>query len=105
VNDFSMGVYGTDERPRVTEDLGELVDRRVPLTTEASGSAVVEAMTVLHERGRGPVAAPVVARLDDGTRVGARAASADLAAELSGTSLVGRRVLLATRDGRITYTV
>jgi hypothetical protein len=60
---------------------------------------------VLHERDAGPVAAPVIARLPDGSRVGARPATPDLPAALSGTSLVGTEVQLATRDGHTLYTL
>jgi hypothetical protein len=62
-------------------------------------------MTVLHERDAGPVAAPVIARLPDGSRVGARAATPDLPAALSGTSLVGRQVQLVTRGEHVHYSL
>ena len=62
-----------------------------------------EAMTIFHERDAGPVSAPLIARLPDGSRVGARAADPELPAELSRTSLVGRDVRLATVDGVTTY--
>ena len=75
----------------------------MPLAREARGPATVEAMTVVHERDAGPVAAPVLVRLPDGSRTGAQVADPELAVELAGTSLVGCTVQLATRDGATTY--
>jgi hypothetical protein len=75
----------------------------VPTVKVATGRAVADAMTVLHDRERGPVAAPLIARLPDGTRVGARARDAGLARDLAGTSLVGQEVLLSERDGKVSY--
>jgi acetyl-CoA C-acetyltransferase len=109
-HDFAVGIYSADGPRRagtfeqatdVTESLAEVA---TPIVREAEGEAVVDAMTVLHERDEGPVAAPVVARLADGTRVGAQADDPELPAALSGTSLVGRRVRLRTRDGHVHYT-
>jgi acetyl-CoA C-acetyltransferase len=110
VNDFSVGLYSVAE-PRLpirfddgADITAELERAPVPVTRLAEGTAVVDAMTVLHERDAGPVAAPVIARLSDGSRVGARPATPDLAAALSGTSLVGTQVQLVTRDGHTVYT-
>ena len=54
------------------------------------------AATVLHDRDAGPVAAPVIVRLADGSRLGAKAAAASIATEVAGTTLVGRRVRVRT---------
>ncbi|HEX7096702.1 MAG TPA: hypothetical protein VF183_12530 [Acidimicrobiales bacterium] len=102
-NDFSVGVYGGADVPYSTAALGELEDGAVELRDVATGPATVDAMTVLHDRDRGPVAAPVVARLADGSRVGAQAADPELPPALSGTTLVGREVILATVDGKTVY--
>jgi hypothetical protein len=68
-----------------------------------SGRAVVDAMTVLHDRARGPVAAPVIARFDDGSRIGVRAGDPALPATLAGTNLVGTEIVIDNDDGRATY--
>jgi acetyl-CoA C-acetyltransferase len=108
-NDFSVGLYSVDEPRRpgrfveatdITEALEPLA---VPHAQEANGTAVVDAMTIFHERDAGPVSAPLIARLPDGSRVGARPADPELPATLSGTSLVGREVRLTTVDGTTTY--
>ena len=62
------------------------------------------AMTVVHERGTGPTSAPIIAEFADGRRTGAAAAHPDMAAELSGTSLVGEQVKISLVDGRPVYT-
>lgn len=111
VTDFAVGVYALGEPGPTPVPLVELPPEgagrpAVEVVRTADGPAVVDAMTVLHERGRGPVAAPVVARLPDGTRVGARAADADLPAALSERSLVGTEVHLRTDPaGHVTYTL
>ncbi len=77
-NDFSVGIYGLADAtadaapgtPGATgwpRDLGLVADDPVPLRPTADGPAVVEAMTVLHERG-GPTGVAVIARLPDGSR-------------------------------------
>lgn len=48
------------------------------------------------------MAAPVIARFADGSRIGVRAADPSLPAALSGTSLVGREVVVSTDEGRAT---
>jgi hypothetical protein len=60
-------------------------------------------MTVLHDRDRGPVEAPVIARLPSGARVGARCADPAIAEDLSGRNIVGREVELTTVDGKVYY--
>jgi acetyl-CoA C-acetyltransferase len=108
-HDFAVGLYSTadprregtfEEASDIKEALAEVA---VPTARLAEGEAVVDAMTVLHERDEGPVAAPVIARLPDGSRVGARAADPMLPAALSGTSLVGRTVRLSSHDDHTTY--
>lgn len=114
-NDSSVGVYsatpivdGSPDAARTAHDARFLEldppDRdRVPIVHTADGEAEVVAMTVLHGPDLRVEAAPLVARLADGSRVGARAASPELVAELAGTSLVGRRVRLATAGDHSTY--
>lgn len=109
VNDFAVGLYSTEPPTRTSlpADLGAVeppAGTGVDVVAGATGPAVVEAMTVLHDRDAGPVDAPVVARLPDGTRVGARLAGGSrAAAEVSGTSLVGREVHLRAGEGGTAY--
>jgi acetyl-CoA C-acetyltransferase len=109
-HDFAVGLYST-EGPRRAGTFEEATDVKEalaevarPIARQATGEATVDAMTVLHERDAGPVAAPIIARLPDGSRVGARAADPELAAALSGTSLVGRQVRLEDRGDHVHYT-
>jgi hypothetical protein len=76
----------------------------VPVDLTAEGVATVAAMTVVHERGIGPRSAPIIAEFADGTRTGAAAAHVDMAAELSGSSLVGEQVKISIVEGRPVYT-
>lgn len=103
VTDFSVGLYGVSDEPYRDSDLGEITSNAVEIRPAGDGRAVVDAMTVLHDRHRGPMAAPIIARLPDGSRVGARLAEPSLASELSGTSLVGREVDLTTIAGKVVY--
>jgi acetyl-CoA C-acetyltransferase len=103
VTDFSVGLYSTSEGPFASIDLGEGTYRPVDVRPFGKGRALVEAMTVLHDRDRGPVAAPVIARLADGSRTGARPADPQLPAALSGTSLVGQEVELTMDNGKVSY--
>lgn len=70
---------------------------------EAEGTATVEAMTVLHDRTGSAVAAPIMARLKDGRRVVASLADSANPAELSETSLIGRKVQIAPASGAPVY--
>ena len=103
VTDFSVGLYSTDEGSFASTDLDEGTYRPVEIRQIGMGRALVEAMTVLHDRDRGPVAAPVIARLVDGSRTGARPVDPLLPTALSGTSLVGREVELTTEREKVSY--
>lgn len=106
---FSAGLYSSapSERPWTNDPGGPGTDpadqQAVPLDLGRSGDAVVEAMTVLHEREGGPSEAPIFARFPDGCRTAARVAAPELAAQLDGTSLVGRTVRITSLDGSPTY--
>jgi acetyl-CoA C-acetyltransferase len=110
-HDFSLGLFSLDRprRAQVFEEATDITESLAatarPIVTGASGVAVVDAMTVFHERDAGPTSAPVVARLGDGSRVGARPADPEMPAELSGTSLVGREVRLAADGEHVLYTL
>jgi acetyl-CoA C-acetyltransferase len=105
LTDFAFGLYGTADRPCEIRDLGKHTENEVETLAAAEGIAMVEASTVLHDAGSGPVAAPIIATLPDGTRTGAKAGDPALPAALAGnTSLIGRQVKLMTDDGgHVTY--
>jgi len=103
LTDFSIGVYGLEEAPFRSDELIVEEPPPVPAARLAQGTAVVEAATVLHDRDRGPVEAPVIARLPSGSRVGARCTDPALAEDLSGRNIVGREVELTTVDGKVYY--
>ncbi len=105
LTDFALGVYATDGGPCEVRDLGKHTEHPVETVASGEGVAVVEAATVLHDTGHGPIAAPVIARLPEGTRIGARAADPALPAALAGQpSLIGREVRVTTdAEGHVTY--
>jgi acetyl-CoA C-acetyltransferase len=103
VTDFSIGVYGLGEAPFRSAELPFADPPQVPPARTAQGTGVVEAMTVIHDRDRGPVEAPVIARLSSGARIGARCADPAMAGDLSGRNLVGSEVKLTTIDGKVYY--
>lgn len=106
VDDFSVGLYAADPPAHGCSVETETVypdDAPVPVTRTADGVAVVEACTVMHERDAGPVAAPVIARLPDGSRIGARARDPELPASLSGRSLVGTEVRITSAGDKAFY--
>ena len=59
---------------------------------DASGEAVIEGYTIVHDRESGPAEVPVFARLADGRRVAARSRDAAVARQLSGGQDVGRTI-------------
>ena len=103
VTDFSIGVYGLGEAPFRSAELAVREHPEVPVARTGQGTAVVEAMTVLHERDRGPVEAPVIARLPSGSRIGARCADPVMAEDLSNRNIVGAEVELTTVHGKVHY--
>ncbi len=94
VDDFGVGLYSRAEPRRAFASVDSLRPPASDVVIAHTGDEVAEviAATVLHDRDAGPVAAPVVVRLADGSRLGARAADPALAAEVSGQTLVGRHV-------------
>jgi acetyl-CoA C-acetyltransferase len=105
LTDFALGIYATAGGPCEIRDLGKHTENAVETVATASGVAIVDASTVLHDAGSGPVAAPIIATLPDGTRAGAKAGDPALAAALAGQpSLIGREVkLLTDAHGHVTY--
>lgn len=75
----------------------------LPVTSDAEGPAVVDAFTVEHDRDKGPVRAPLYARLPDGSRVVARPADRDIPQALSGRSIIGEKVRVRSGEGGTVY--
>lgn len=102
IDDFGVGIYGPEPGsvPFRWEDGLRPFARSVGVTRLADAEAQVVAGTVLHDRGHGPVEAGVIVELPDGTRLGATAHDPELAAEVSGTALVGRTVRVLEKDGK-----
>ncbi|HET6875436.1 MAG TPA: hypothetical protein VFH70_11680 [Acidimicrobiales bacterium] len=104
VNYSSVGIYSLDPVPFAWAE-----DEPVPVQVESNpapqGRAMVDAMTVLHDRDGGPVAAPIIGRTAGGARFGARLADPAEAAELAGTSLVGTEVEVVSEGGQTRYRV
>jgi acetyl-CoA C-acetyltransferase len=101
VTKHSIGIYGSSPPPEGfargdTESVQATIDAgTVEVVADVAGldaqQARGEASTVIYDRSGQVTAAPVIARLDDGRRVVARAAESELAG-LAGRSLVGARL-------------
>jgi acetyl-CoA C-acetyltransferase len=104
VSRFAVGAISTDpgDRPFQFDPCTDVEERLategVEVELSAEGVAVIEAMTVLHDREAGPVAVPVFARFGDGRRTGARLLHPELASELSNESLIGKEVRIVVED-------
>ena len=110
-SDFAAAVFSA-QRPsmpwtidRCDEITPLLEAERVPVENNRDGEAVVDAMTIAHDRITGPSRVLLVARFADGVRVGASSEDPVLVNELSGTSLVGERVRIVHRNDRIEFDV
>ena len=105
-SDFAAGVFSS-ARPATAWHYEECADvtpaleaAKVPVNQGREGNAVVDAMTIVHDRIDGPVRTALVASFEDGARVGAQSPDAELARALSDTSLVGHKVRIFVRDGQ-----
>ncbi|MGH9170072.1 MAG: acetyl-CoA acetyltransferase [Acidimicrobiales bacterium] len=96
----STGIYGTTPPPRgfkaadnklLQEDINATALPCVKAGEATSATATVEASTVMYDRDGRPIAAPVIATLEDGRRVAASASDGDIGA-IAGRFLVGSRV-------------
>lgn len=96
----SIGVYGAERPPGgfaqadTTRQQAEIDASAIAAVTDASGDATVVASTVVYARDGTVGAVPVIATLDDGRRVVAKADPSTLA-ELPNTSLVGERIRIS----------
>ena len=105
VNYSSVGIYSLDPVPFAWAET-EPGPVRIQPEPAANGRATIEAMTVLHDRDHGPIAAPIIGRTQSGARFGARLQDPDRAADLAGSSLVGlvgSEVEVVTEGGRTTW--
>jgi acetyl-CoA C-acetyltransferase len=106
---FAVGVLSgrTSDKPyqsAQSRSVGLLADtEHVAIAQSWEGPGTVFAGTVLHDRDAGPIAAPVVVELPNGSRIGARARNEQLVKDLSNSTLVGLTVRLSTRDGQVSY--
>jgi acetyl-CoA C-acetyltransferase len=104
----SLGIYGATPPAQgfvaanTDAEQREIAAAALPIATEASGDATVDAGTVHYARDGSVARAPIMARLPGGERVIADADPACLQ-ELAGRSIVGERVELA--GSPVTYRV
>jgi hypothetical protein len=98
VDDFGVGLYSRvpPERAFTYADSLRPPSAGVVIARTGDGIGEVIAATVLHDRATGPIEAPVIVRLADGSRLGARAAAPSIAVDAAGTTLVGNRVRVRT---------
>lgn len=93
----AVGIYGADppsqgwRRGETGEAQRQIDASAIPVAIEAQGPAVVVAATVASGPDGSVSAAPVIARLPDGSQIAVAAESAQLAA-LAGRDLVGERI-------------
>jgi acetyl-CoA C-acetyltransferase len=105
-SDFAAAVFAAEPpaRPWEYDECADVTPQleatRVPVVDDREGIATVDAMTIVHDRTGGPTRVALVARFDDGARVGAQSPDASVAQALTDTSLVGDKVRIFLRDGR-----
>ena len=106
---MAIGLYGGSPPPNGwrhpdTSDAQRRIDATaIEVVADGEGPAVVEGCTVEHDKEAGPVRAPLYAKLADGRRVVAVAATADLSKALAGRSLIGDKVRVRTGEGGTVY--
>ena len=77
--------------PATSREQARIDAAALPIATEAEGAAEVVASTVVYERDGSVKDAPVIATLEDGRRIAARA-DEEVRASLAGESLIGARI-------------
>ncbi len=96
----SLGIYGSEPAPGefrsidTSKQQAEIQAAALTVAREGSGIATVVGATVVYARDGSVDSAPVIADLEDGRRIVAKA-EASLLPGLAGGSLVGRRVSVA----------
>ncbi len=93
----SLGVYGGEPPPDgfrsldTSQEQAKIQASAFPVSTKASGQAIVVGGTVVYGRDGSVESAPVIATLDDGSRIVAKAEPAILSS-LAEQSVVGSRI-------------
>jgi acetyl-CoA C-acetyltransferase len=93
----SLGVYGGEPPPDgfrsldTSQEQAKIQASALPVSTKASGQAIVVGGTVVYGRDGSVESAPVIATLDDGSRIVAKAEPAILSG-LAEQSVVGSRI-------------
>ncbi len=104
-----LGIYGGSPGPNGWRhpDLADAQSRidatALEVVAEPDGKATVDGFTVEHDKTDGPVRAPIYATLDDGRRVVAVAADAEIPKEISGRSIIGEKVSVRTDRSGVVY--
>ena len=104
----SMGVYGAEPPPKgfvaadTSQEQARIDAAALPIATDAEGLAEVVSSTVVYARDGSVADAPVIATLDDGRRVVARAEES-IRSSLAGESLIGARIRVS--GSPLTYRV
>jgi acetyl-CoA C-acetyltransferase len=103
----AVGVYGASPRvggflaadtASAQQQINASALPRVEAADAVSSLATVDASTIMYDRAGHPVAAPLIATLDDGRRVAASADDGEVEA-VAGTFLVGARVHVEASAG------
>jgi acetyl-CoA C-acetyltransferase len=106
---MAMGIYGASpppkgwQHPDMKEEQTRIDATAIEVVSEAEGSATVDGFTVEHDKDFGPLRAPLYATLEDGRRVVAVPADAEIPKQLSGRSIIGERVEIRTGEGSPVY--
>ena len=93
----SMGVYGATPPSNgfveadTREEQAQIDASALAVATEVSGEATVVTSTVVYDRTGAANDVPVIATLDDGSRIAARA-DPSIRDELAGENLIGTRI-------------
>lgn len=102
ITKHSVGIYGSEPPPHgfkagdTTSDQKAIDASALNVATTGEGTALVEGATITYDKdGETPTGAPVIARLDDGTRVVA-VAEPELLNKMPGRNLVGERVTVSS---------
>jgi acetyl-CoA C-acetyltransferase len=96
----ALGIYGNEPGANgfvladTSKEQSAINASATPVVLEANGNATVEGGTVIYDRNGDVVAAPVIARCPDGSRLVA-IASPELLPELAGRSLVGETIVVS----------
>lgn len=106
ITKHSLGLWSSTPPPRPWSD-ADMTERQAVIDataldvvdpTDATGSATIDAFTVVHDRDNGPTSVPVFARTPDGRRIVARSDDPMVARAMSGGMFVGQSIDLKPAD-------